>query len=222
MIRIYGRLWLVWWAVLGALSLLLGLGCWPVLGVVGVFLTSGAVAGAIATLPKVVDVHVVMTTAPLVWGVVLVGFQGGLVVTTILVSLSSLGTLAGPLLALAVLTSPWTVRLAIRVALRPRPAETSAQQRTLHPQLVRVALQASDWTGAVRALSDEELCTSWRASYAIMQAAPVADWVELVTLRQAYLDELERRNPRGMRAWLESGARAAGNPARYLATDHPR
>jgi hypothetical protein len=82
-----------------------------------------------------------------------------------------------------------------------------------------VPLEVSDWESAIRALSDEELCWSWRASYTALLAAPEVARLELVTLRQAYLEDLERRNPRGMRAWLDSGARAAGNPARYLAPD---
>jgi hypothetical protein len=31
-----------------------------------------------------------------------------------------------------------------------------------------------------------------------------------------YLDELERRNPDGLMAWLASGARAAADPSRYV------
>jgi hypothetical protein len=219
-LKIYGRLWLVWWTALGGLSLLLGAGRWPVLGLVGVFLTSGVAAGAIATLPVMGDADRRSSTVQLVWGVVLAGLQGGLGVTMILVSFSSMGRLTVPLLILILLTSPWTVRFSLRAALRPRPHTPSEQQRMLSPRLARTAQRASDWTAAVQALTDEELCASWRASYAMMRAASPEDWVELVTLRQAYLDDLERRNPGGMRAWLDSGARAASNPARYLATDH--
>jgi hypothetical protein len=38
----------------------------------------------------------------------------------------------------------------------------------------------------------------------------------VVAQRQVYLDEMERRSPSGLRAWLESGARAAGGPERFL------
>ncbi len=219
-VKVYGRLWLACWAGLGGLSLLVGVGSWPVPSLVGVFVTSGIVAGAIAALPEVVaDDRLVNAVQP-TWRVILTGLVGGLVVTTILVSLSGLGALVGPLLALAVLTSPWTIRCALRAALRPRLGESSEQQRKPHPERARVALQASDWKAAVQSLTDEELCTSWRVSYAILEVACSTDRVELVTLRQAYLDDLERRNPGGLRAWLDSGARAAGNPARYVATDH--
>jgi antibiotic biosynthesis monooxygenase (ABM) superfamily enzyme len=45
--------------------------------------------------------------------------------------------------------------------------------------------------------------------------------LELVNLRQAYLDELESRNALGFHTWLRSGAHPVGNPARYLALHEP-
>jgi hypothetical protein len=46
--------------------------------------------------------------------------------------------------------------------------------------------------------------------------------LELVNLRQAYLDELELRNAFGFDAWLRSGAQPVGNPARFLTLRAPR
>jgi len=37
-----------------------------------------------------------------------------------------------------------------------------------------------------------------------------------VEQRQLYLDEFERRNPTGLAEWLASGARAAGDPTRFI------
>jgi hypothetical protein len=42
------------------------------------------------------------------------------------------------------------------------------------------------------------------------------DQIVVVAERQEYLDEFERRNPKGFVAWLASGARAPGNPLPYL------
>jgi hypothetical protein len=72
---------------------------------------------------------------------------------------------------------------------------------------------------APAALSTAELCLAWRRSYlelGELPAGPARD--ELVTHRQSMLDELERRDPAGFRRWLEAGARAGGDPGRYLAT----
>ena len=67
------------------------------------------------------------------------------------------------------------------------------------------------------AMDDEELCWAWRVSYVALQHAPsVPARLGAVQTRQQYLDELERRNPEGLTAWLYSGARAAGDPRPYI------
>lgn len=69
----------------------------------------------------------------------------------------------------------------------------------------------------VAALADAELCRAWVATFDTLQPAP--DWMTLervALLRQSYLDELERRDPEALVAWLHSGARASSNPGRYL------
>lgn len=72
-------------------------------------------------------------------------------------------------------------------------------------------------TSELRLLTDEQLCQGWRASYLALQARSSAEQIlRTVEERQRYLDEFERRNPRGLTAWLASGARAAGNPLPYL------
>lgn len=220
-VRTYGRLWLGWWGALGALGLLMGLATVPVAAVVGVFLTSAVVAGAVAVVPLVLDNEREVTAIELVRPAVGRGLPGALVVATVVVSSTVVGTLVPPLLVLAGLSSPWTLRWGLRMARRASARDPQEKRDSPLPEPARAPLDVSDWGPAIQALSDEELCWSWRASYTALQAAPSAASVELVTLRQAYLDDLERRNPRGMRAWLDSGARAAGNPARYLAADHP-
>lgn len=66
-------------------------------------------------------------------------------------------------------------------------------------------------------LSDAELCMTWRRSFVWLEAACVApERVLVVQLRQELLDELQRRHPAGVSAWLASGARAAGNPLPFL------
>ena len=72
----------------------------------------------------------------------------------------------------------------------------------------------------VGSMDDATLCLAWRTSYVALQR-PLAGSVklEIVQRRQHILDELERRSPRGFSAWITSGARAAGDPSRYLS--HP-
>jgi hypothetical protein len=69
----------------------------------------------------------------------------------------------------------------------------------------------------LRALSDDELCRQWRFSFTALAEARSPDQrAEVVRARQLYLDEIERRHPLELQAWLDSGARAAGNPMPFL------
>lgn len=72
-------------------------------------------------------------------------------------------------------------------------------------------------------LSDEELCLAWRRSFQLLAAAPSAQArLTVVEERQRYLDELYRRSPEGVAAWLAAGARASGNPLPYVGDDDDR
>lgn len=77
----------------------------------------------------------------------------------------------------------------------------------------------------VAALDDAELCAAWHFSTAALRDAswPVEAGT-LVSLRQAYLDEMEARDPVGFRAWMDAGGRAGNGPERFLVRDrreHP-
>jgi hypothetical protein len=66
-------------------------------------------------------------------------------------------------------------------------------------------------------LDDVSLCMAWRSSYiALEAAASVEERIAVIEHRQRCLDELQRRSPHGVAAWLSSGARASGNPLPYL------
>ncbi len=69
--------------------------------------------------------------------------------------------------------------------------------------------------------TDAELCWRWRTSFATLQytLAP-AERLHIVQTRSALLEELARRNPEGLTRWLNSGVRAASDPARYFTGAH--
>lgn len=65
--------------------------------------------------------------------------------------------------------------------------------------------------------STADLCRQWHDSYdALQHAGTPAARLQIVTTRQHCLDELERRDPEGLNAWLSSSASAAGDPRRFL------
>jgi hypothetical protein len=70
-------------------------------------------------------------------------------------------------------------------------------------------------------MDDADLCRAWRSSYvALERARSVESRMRVVAIRAIYLDELERRAGAGFQAWIGSGARAAGDPSRYLHRRH--
>jgi hypothetical protein len=81
----------------------------------------------------------------------------------------------------------------------------------------RVVLTELPDADGLTALDDQEICVAWRRSYLqLEEPVPTGRRLEVVRLRQLYLDELSRRHPAELRRWLASGARAAGNPLPFL------
>ncbi|MFI5693761.1 hypothetical protein ACIA58_18095 [Kribbella sp. NPDC051586] len=98
-------------------------------------------------------------------------------------------------------------------------ASADGGNRTDLPDLTSSAGLARD-EPAVGALGDSELCRQWRHSYVTLQkACTVTARLRIVARRQIYLDELERRAPQQLEAWLQAGARAAGDPSKFICHD---
>jgi len=71
---------------------------------------------------------------------------------------------------------------------------------------------------AVQPVSDDQLLRqAWCASYRALEATTSRrKAIRIIEERSEYLDELERRNPAALAAWLASAATAADNPSTYL------
>ena len=122
------------------------------------------------------------------------------------------GASALTLLALVVATSPPVAARWYRP--NPRPTPVSRAEPTM------VVPTVLDEEGPV---DDLELCRAWRRSYLSLQsAASIDERLRIVARRQSYLDELERRAPQQLAEWLHTGARAAGDPTRFICGDAHR
>jgi len=123
------------------------------------------------------------------------------------------------LLVIVVLaSSPWAVS-AYGGWLLSVPTPSAAQVDTIARALGDASPEYLTFQPSldVDALTDEELCQGWRASYTVLQhQSSATQMAATVAQRQSYLDELERRDPRGFAAWLASGARAPGSPLPYM------
>jgi len=124
------------------------------------------------------------------------------------------------------LSSPALVGHVVRLGRQPTKAQADegAAGATLEesrPEAVdEDSLTLPEAMGPLQGLDDLQLCRLWRESFwTLRRPAPPGTVLCLVALREACLDELERRDAAALHAWLDSGARASGGPEKFL--DHP-
>lgn len=153
-----------------------------------------------------------------------IGLVAGLKITALVLaaldgSLSvGLGTLAvcgyvataGPSTLLLLLVIAGTSPLVVAYLSEPRPDRGEASPAS-ESEAVPVLRRSAE------ELSVEELCLTWRRSFRQLSSARTdQERLAAVNAREIVLGELERRNPQGFADWLDSGPRAAGDPARYF------
>lgn len=134
--------------------------------------------------------------------------------------LAALGWL-GLLIVLALLaTSPFLrSRLGGRWRLRQPPPTRGDEARLSAPdaEALEPVQQVEREPADVRTLDDAALCLAWRRSFVRLESQRgAAARLAIVEQRQRYLDELQRRHGAAFQSWLESGARASGNPLPFL------
>lgn len=218
--KAYRICWLTLCIALGAVGIVVALG-WSI-SVTVVFFTCAAACGAVLGTAALGPEEA--PPESIVWRQVVVGAAIGGLVT---VAAIGMGVLLGAgsavlLLLLGIGSSPAVIRLCRRrfrqsgqdSASAP-PAERSDQ--TAEPA---AAEAGDDAQPQPQSLTDAQLCTAWRVSFSALEKARTEQQrLRIVEERQDCLDELERRNPHGLAAWLASGARAAGDPTRFVLGD---
>jgi hypothetical protein len=210
----YASRWAQAWAVLAAAEVGFASLQWSPVIVMLDLLATGA--GVTVCVVMYQEHRMPPTTAPLSRRLAETG-RRSLMISLCVVALSTLVTGSPPLAMLVVLlvvvTSPAVVHLRVGRA-RSDPA----------PPAARPAAQAPRSDDAIlEELDDVELFRLWRQTFWELGTQPNADELSrLVALRQSCLDELARRNPAALHAWLDSGARASGGPERFWrrAQDH--
>ena len=128
------------------------------------------------------------------------------------------------LLMLMVITFPPTVRRAAAALLKGRarrPAHLAAAQSLTEEVRAGAPLGSDAFAGMVQTLDNHELIAAWRQSHEVLGYTNLVDLrLQLIALRQAYLDEMERRHPAGFAAWMEAGA--TRDPERFLTPGRTR
>lgn len=199
----YERVWRVFWAVLTACGVGLALLEWSPLGV----LVTLAMVGALGWVAPYLMPDRVLPHP--------------MTIAAVTVALWGVGSMSLPLAVLAVLvtglTSPRVVRVVARTARRSAPPEHGSRPATADDVDEDSHLTLPEAMGPLHGLDERQLCRLWRESFWILRRpAPPGTVLCIVALREACLDELERRDSAAVHAWLDAGARASSGPDKYL------
>jgi hypothetical protein len=218
--RAYRVVWLFLCGVLGVVGSVIAF-TWSLPSIIMLFVVAafaGGVAALVALdpadttrLPR--DKRRMAVTSSVLAGAGTVAFVG-------------LATLLGAptavlLLAITAGGSPYAIRHCLQWLARHEHLPTASPQPAEPEQGAAIESDREAMPEVAPAsLSDDALCLAWRASFsALLRADSPSQRLRVVEERRAYLDELERRNAKGMAAWLASGARAAGDPSRFVLGD---
>lgn len=190
-----------------------------VFGFCAAFVAAGILAEeGLRAAPKVVRISLWFgMTLPAVGGLVKVFGAAGVLLLLGLVAVSpAFGYCVRNRWFMAVDDSEPVAPSAPTARVRPAaPAVSTTPER--HPETVLERAPVSPLPHDLGAMDDAELCLAWRRSFPRLEAArTAAERIALVVQRQLYLDELQRRYPGGVAAWLASGARAPSNPMPFL------
>jgi hypothetical protein len=213
----YEQLWTVSAGAACAGGFIAAFHSWSVVVLMGVLVTAG-LFGVVVAMPWILG-------SPRWAERLAVAFVGGGLATWVLLGLGRLAGAAGLTIAvLLIVTSPWAVDgcryLAVLAGAHlPRRRRTvglaTAPEAAVPPAPVEL-VEESDFD-VPDLMSDADLCHAWRSSFvALQRASSPESRLRVVRMRALYLDELERRAGPAVRAWLDSGARAASDPGRFL------
>jgi hypothetical protein len=171
---------------------------------------------AISSAMRQDDAHVPLRTN--VWRVL----SSSVIVGTAGVSLIGMWMMLGAwaLLLAGVLAagSPYAVRSYVDWRNRRSGKPTESPELPLQGETTSSDIEdTSELAVDLHSLSDAAVCQAWRLSFSDLQgSSSLRQRIHIVESRRRYLDELERRNPEGLMAWLASGARAGSNPSKFI------
>lgn len=182
--------------------------------------SSGLVAGITVSLTHPRDDDEVVRPRRLYYSAALGAAAATSLTVVSLIALTTISaTMAILLVPVLMFCSP-TIRGWLQARL-PRTSHTDASTQSeptipLQAQPT-ITKHASIDPQQVKSMSDSELCLTWRTSYVrLLQARSPLERNRVVAYRHTCLDEFESRHPEALAAWLDSGARAASGPDRFL------
>jgi hypothetical protein len=214
----YQWVWRVLWGTVAVVAIAVACVVWPLGTVLGLFFIPALVAALVTFLYYRDPNRPLATLSHALHRSFSTGVSTGACTLAFASLISALLTLAWPLLALCVCTSPVVLRR-VREAIRSTAESRRRRERAPAEEAIWWSLLAQE----VEGLADGELCRVWRGSYsALLAAADPATAARVVRVRQVYLDELDRRHRHAISAWLASGPRPTAGPERFLPVPRER
>lgn len=222
----YAKVWTWCWSLVAALGFTLSWLLWGTSTVGGLWAVASLLSGlflAVLWTSAGHETPVAVQRSHLVGQSVLIGACA----VAIIVIASVSPALAVTFLLLAIVTSPRAFGLYRSMPARKFvPAVREVENgKSAQPDGSRGALSLPQLHAQVpvQDLADDELCHEWRRSFVLLERAQFqAEFARVAALRRLLMDEIERRSPLGLNAWLSSGARAAGGPERYIEAERRR
>ena len=210
MMNRYGRAWLLTCRTLVAIGAGLAIFAYPFSTTLPLWCFATAVGAVVTYMVHGRNDKSVQTRRELLRGGAFNALAAGCVVLAIAGLAAAIQSWVLLLTILLVFGSPWALKLFL---LHAAPSAHALSGMPEEP------VEASVFVPSVRDLADPALCRAWRESYQWLEgASSPALLAYVVTLRQAYLDELGHRDPAGLQAWLASAPRSRSGPDRFF---HP-
>lgn len=200
--------------ILGALGVLIAIG----VGGLGILVMSVEAVAAVLGLGAIVGCAVAASRPDQPSRSPRLAFVGIVVAAVVAVSVVVIGLvvlLGAAALALVLVAAAAAAMRARHITEQRRARHRQDDGRGVAPSLRMVAPPAP-LPGSFAALSTPDLCRAWRVSYLSLQGADPEELERVALVRACFLDELERRDPAGFRRWIDLGARAAGDPTRFI------
>lgn len=208
----YQWVWRGLWGTVATVMIAAALLNWSPGVFLGMCFIPGVVAGLATFIHHRDPTRALATRSQALRRSVVVGARAGGYAVALASLTSILPTLGLPLLVLCLCTSPVVLRR-VRDAVR----SSSDSRRRREAAAAAEAVWWSMLAREVEGLTDGGLCRAWRRSYsALSEAGDAASAAQVVRVRQVYLNELDRRHPQAVSAWLASGPHPAGGPERFL------
>ncbi len=208
----YRRAWRICWILFALAGTIGAILSWPGPVIVLTWVFGATLGAALVTGVRGED-DTTAPAAPVTSREVIIAAVLGAVLTSGMVGwleVSPVGAVT--LTAVALVSSPWFIGV-----VRGRTGQAGDPRRKPGQTLDDVIAEAESLDELCRRMSTPELCLAWHQTFTLVNHADAANrQMRVLVLREAFLDELVRRDPSGLDAWICSEVPAHVAPTAFF------